>query len=94
MSSSDLEALARALINTPQGAKVIQNMDKLADIVNTSEGREIIRMLGSDGGDALKKAAAVASGGDSDAAKSLISSLLSTPQGAALISKIVGIIGK
>ncbi len=46
-------------------------------------------MLAGDGGDALKSAAEAAAKGNSEAAKSLISGLLSTREGAELARQII-----
>ena len=49
-------------------------------------------LLASEGGDAIKSAAAAAASGDQDQARVLLSSLLSSPEGAQLTAKIIEVI--
>ena len=51
-------------------------------------------MLASDGGDAIKNAAAAAASGDQDQARVLLSTLLSSPEGAQLAAKIIEVVGR
>jgi len=87
--SNELEILAKALLATPNGAKVLGNIDKLSKMLNGAEGKKLVEQLSGGGGDALKKAAESAATGDGDRAKNLLSSLLSTPEGAKLAKQIV-----
>jgi hypothetical protein len=89
--ANDYETLAKNLLNTPQGATVLANFDKIREYVNKPESRQLISQLAGKGGDALKNAAAAASGGDQDTAKRLIASLLSTPEGAQLAKTVLDI---
>ena len=50
-------------------------------------------MLAGNGGDALKEAAMAAYKTDKDPARVLVSSLLSTKDGASLIAKLIEVIG-
>ncbi len=77
----------------PQGAKIVKSLDKLNAIVNTDSGRQLIGMLASEGGDAIKNAAAAAANGDQDQARVLLSTLLQSPEGAQLAAKIIEVIG-
>lgn len=86
---NEYEALAKALLNTPQGAKVLGNLDKISGLLNKPEGRQLLTMLAGGGADALKNAAEAATKGDSDTAKKLLSSLLSTPEGIEMAKHIV-----
>ena len=79
--SGEYENLAKTLLNSPQGAAVLANFDKIRSYVNKPESRHLISLLAGKGGDALKNAAAAAAEGDQDTAKRLLSSLLSTPEG-------------
>ena len=75
---NDYENLAKVLMASPQGAKIVKSLDKLNSVVNTESGRQLIAMLASDGGDAIKNAAA----------------LLSSPEGAQLAAKIIEVVGR
>ncbi len=86
---NEYEVLAKALLNTPQGAKVLGNLDKISALLNKPEGRQLLAMLAGGSGDALKTAAEAASKGDGDTAKKLLSSLLSTPEGIDMAKHII-----
>ena len=91
---NDYENLAKVLMASPQGAKIVKSLDKLNSVVNTESGRQLIAMLASDGGDAIKNAAAAAASGDQDQALVLLSTLLSSPEGAQLAAKIIEVVGR
>lgn len=91
---NDYEALAKALLNTPQGAKVLGNLDQISEVLNKPESRKLLGMLAGGGGDALKKAAGAAVKGDNDVAKNLLSTLLSTREGTEMARQIMEIINK
>jgi len=90
---SEYESMARALMSSPQGVKIIQTLDKLSSMASSPSGRQLIAMLAGPGGDALKKAAAAANETDKDPARVLMSFLLSSKDGASLIAKIVEVVG-
>lgn len=91
---NDYENLAKVLMASPQGAKIVKSLDKFNSVVNTESGRQLIAMLASDGGDAIKNAAAAAASGDQDQARVLLSTLLSSPEGAQLAAKIIEVVGR
>ena len=91
---NDYENLAKVLMASPQGAKIVKSLDKLNSVVSTESGRQLIAMLASDGGDAIKNAAAAAASGDQDQARVLLSTLLSSPEGAQLSAKIIEVVGR
>lgn len=89
----EIENIARSMMSTPQGLKIIKVLDQYNAAMNTESGRQLIVMLGGSGGDALKAASAVAAKASKDHGKALLSSLLSTKDGAALAAKIIEVIG-
>jgi hypothetical protein len=89
---NEYEALARALLSSPQGAKAIGNLNQITEALNKPEGKKLLGMLAGGGGDALKTAAESALKGDSESAKNLISGLLSTREGAELARQIIEMI--
>ncbi len=92
MDKTDMESTIRALLSTPQGAKVAGNMDKLKGFVASAEGKALLQQLGGSGGDALKVAAQAAASGDKDAAARLVSTLMSTPEGARLAMTLMNLL--
>ena len=91
---NDYENLAKVLMASPQGAKIVKSLDKPNSVVSTESGRQLIAMLASDGGDAIKNAATAAASGDQDQARVLLSTLLSSPEGAQLAAKIIEVVGR
>jgi len=87
--NNDYESLAKSLLGSPQGATVLSNIDRIRSYVNKPESKKLITLLAGKGGDALKNAAAAAVDGDQDTARRLLSSLLSTPEGAALAKAVL-----
>ena len=65
------------------------NMGTISAIMDSREGKALLKQISGGGGDALKKAAAEAAEGDSDAAGRLIKSLLSTKEGQALAGQVM-----
>ena len=88
---ADYETLAKMLINSPQGNKIIRGLDKLNTAISSENGRQLLTMLAGSGGDAIKNAAAASA--DKDQARVLLSNLLSTKEGAALAGKIIELTG-
>ena len=76
---NEYENLAKVLMASPQGAKIVKSLDKLNAIVNTDSGRQLIGMLASEGGDAIKNAAAAAANGDQDQARVLLLHVIAEP---------------
>lgn len=68
--------------------KALGDLDKYKKLLDTPEGKALMSQLGGGGGDALKKAAQDASQGNTDSAMKLISSLLSSPEGAKLVNTV------
>lgn len=90
---ADYETLAKMLINSPQGNKIIRGLDKLNTAISSENGRQLLTMLAGSGGDAIKNAARAAASADKDQARVLLSNLLSTKEGAALAGKIIELTG-
>ena len=89
MAKSDMDGILSALLSNPKGTKILGDLDKYRKLLDTPEGKALLSQISGGGGDALKKAAHEASQGDSDAAKKLIGSLLSSPEGAKLAGTIM-----
>ncbi|WP_458862195.1 hypothetical protein [Acidaminobacterium chupaoyuni] len=86
---SEYENIAKLLMSSPQGTKIIKSLDKFSAIASSDSGKQLIAMLADEGGDAIKTAAQAAVRGDQDQARALLSSLLSTKSGAQLAAKII-----
>ncbi len=90
---SEYENMAKNIMSSPQGLRIIQSLDKLSAMAASQSGRQLISMLAGNGGDALKEAAKASDKTDKDPARVLVSSLLSTKDGASLIAKLIEVIG-
>ena len=89
----EIENIARSMMSSPQGIKIIRILDQYNSAMNTEPGRQLIEMLSGAGGDVLKSAAKSASAAPKDQGKALISALLSSKEGTALAAKIIEVIG-
>ena len=89
----EIENIARSMMSTPQGLKIIKVLDQYNAVMNTESGRQLIALLSGSGSDALKTAASAATKAPKDQGKVLLSSLLATKDGAALVAKLIEVIG-
>lgn len=89
----EIENVARSMMSSPQGIKIIKGLDKYNAAMNTEAGRQLIALLGAGGGDALKAAAAQAATAAKDPGRMLLQNLLSTKDGAALAGKVIEVLG-
>jgi hypothetical protein len=87
--ANEYEQLAKSLLSSEQGSKVIGSIDKISGIMQKPDGKKLLELLGGSGGDALKDAARSAAKGDRDAAQRLITSLLATDEGKQLVQQVV-----
>lgn len=92
--ATDFEALAKLLVANARGGKGGGDFSKYKDLLNTPQGKQLLQQLSGSGGDALKQAAGAAAQGDSDALKKLVSTLLSTKEGAGLIKQAMDLYNK
>lgn len=89
----EIENIARSMMSTPQGIKIIKMLDQFNSAMNTESGKQLIELLAGSGADALKASAISASKSSKDHGKALISALLSSKEGAALAAKLIEVIG-
>ena len=85
--------ITSAIFSSPQSGTILRNMEAIINAINSAEGRRLLRHLGGAGSDALRNAAA-SSADAPNAAKTLISGLVSDPEGSALISELFAVIGR
>ncbi|MBQ7086049.1 MAG: hypothetical protein IJM96_01065 [Clostridia bacterium] len=89
--SNDYENLAKIILATPQGARIMEGFEKLSAFMASREGYEILSLLANGATDAVRQAAQAAIDGDGERAKTAISTLLSSKEGAALAAKLLEI---
>ena len=88
---TDMHQTARDLIDKNKG-KI--DMKAISSIMESPEGKALLKQLAGGGGDALKKAAAAAAEGEKGAVNRLMGSLLSTREGQALTKQVMDITKK
>jgi hypothetical protein len=89
----DLENAARSMMNSPQGLKIIKGLDKYNAAMNTDAGRALIAQLAEGGSEALRHAAVFAAAAPREPGRALLQDLLSSKEGAALIGKVIEVLG-
>lgn len=89
----EIENVARSMMSSPQGIKIIKGLDKYNAAMNTENGRQLISMLAGSGSDALKQAAQAALQASRDPGRVLLQHLLSSKDGAALAAKAIEVMG-
>ena len=82
----DIPPAAQELLSKHKG-KI--GMEAIARIMDSDQGKALLKQLSGEGGDALKNAAAAAATGDKGAAGRLVASLLSTKEGQTLAAQIM-----
>jgi len=91
--TSEYENMAKLLMSSTQGNKIMKGLDKFNAAVSSPSGKQLLTMLAGSGSDALKLAAQAAVNNDKEPARTLLSTLLSTKEGAALTAKIIEVAG-
>lgn len=86
---ADMESVAKALLANADGDKIKQNLGKFSEILSSPQGKSVVNALLSDGGEKLKKAAEDMQKGNNATAKQIISSVLSTKEGAEILGRII-----
>jgi len=57
-------------------------------VLESKEGRELLKLLGRDGGAALREAAAALQRGDAEQARRLLSPIMDTAEASALVDRL------
>ena len=89
----EIENMARSMMSSPQGMKIIKGLDKYNALMNTEGGRQLITMLAGSGSDALRAAAQATLPTAKDPGRALLQNLLATKEGAALAAKVIEVMG-
>ena len=89
----EIENVARSMMSSPQGIKIIKGLDKYNAAMNTEGGRQLIAMMAGSGGDALKTAAQAAIHTQKEPGRVLLQNLLSSKEGASLAAKVIEVMG-
>lgn len=89
----EIENVARSMMSSPQGMKIIKGLDKYNAAMNTESGRQLIAMMAGSGGDALKTAAQAAIHTQKEPGRVLLQNLLSSKEGASLAAKVIEVMG-
>lgn len=91
--TGDIDSIAKSVMQSPQGLKIITGLDRFNTMLSGEAGKQILALLSGEAGNSLKTAAAAASRAPKDQGRVLISTLLSSKDGAALVGKIIELLG-
>ena len=91
--ANEYESMARILMSSPQGAKIIKGRDKLNSGASSPAGKPLLQLLAGGGTDLLKTACDAAAKADRDAGRVLLSNLMTTKEGTALVAKFIEVTG-
>ena len=89
----DIDSIAKSVMQSPQGLKIISGLDKFNNAMSSESGKQVLAMLAGPTSDTLKNAATAASAARKDHGRILLSNLLSSKDGAALVGKIIEVLG-
>jgi len=92
--ANDMEALARALMASPQGPALAKGLEKLTALQSTQEGQAFLAALTESNPNTVKTAAEAVMKGDRDAAKNALLTLFSTKEGAVIAAKLAELLTK
>ena len=84
MAGSNLDEL----IHSPQAAGLLKHRDTLMNLANSPDTQQLIKLLNQQAGSGLKTAADAAARGDAGALAGLVQQIMSSREGADLVSRI------
>ncbi|MDR1736593.1 MAG: hypothetical protein LBR85_06980 [Oscillospiraceae bacterium] len=84
-----MEDVAKNILGEERARKV--DLKAVAALMDSPEGKTLLKQLSGSGGDALKKAAACAVEGDTGAATRMMASLLTSKEGQALVKQVTAV---
>ncbi|MCL2082330.1 MAG: hypothetical protein FWH04_03715 [Oscillospiraceae bacterium] len=90
--SREIKEKTQNLWNHPNAQGL--DMTRVAQIMDSPEGKTLLRQLSGPGGDALKRAASQAADGDTGAAGRMLTSLMSTKEGQSLAAQAMALRNK
>jgi len=85
----DIDSIAKTVMQSPQGLKLITGLDRFNTALAGPAGRQVLALLAGPCADTLKSAAAAASNAPRDPGRVLLSAMLSSKEGASLVSKLI-----
>ena len=94
MAAMELENMLKLALRVKKDPKIAASLEKLGDFMESPEGIRFSQMIASGGADSIKAASEAMARGDKNAAKSAMSKLLSTKEGAAFASKLADVVSK
>ena len=86
---NDYESIAKSLLNSKNGEKILKNMDKITALLKTGQGKKLIASLAAGNPEMLKKAGNAVMSNDKSAAKRIISELISDKESRELAEKLL-----
>lgn len=93
MQGDNIDSIAKSVMQSPQGLKIITGLDKFNAAMSSDHGKQVLTLLSGPANDTLRSAAAAAAASPKDQGRVLLSNLLATKDGAALVGKIIEMLG-
>ncbi len=94
MAATELENMLRLALRVKKDPKLAAGLEKSGDFMESPEGLRFSQMIASGGADNIRAASEAMMRGDKNAAKSAMSKLLATKEGAAFASKLADVVSK
>lgn len=89
---NEYESIAKSLLNSESGGKILKNMDKITALLKTEQGKKLVTSLASSNPELLKKAMGAIMSNDKALAKKIISELMSDKENADFAERLLSII--
>ena len=94
MGAMELENMLKLALRVKKDPKLAAGLEKMGDFMESPEGIRFSQMLASGGAEQIRAASEAMAKGDKNAAKSAMSKLLSTKEGAAFAAKLADTVSK
>ena len=92
--ATDLEAMLKLMLRSRQDPKLAASLEKLGALLESPDGEVLARAMAAGGADTLKAASEAMLRGDKAAARSAMTKLLSTKEGAAAAEKLADLLSR
>lgn len=94
MQQTEMQALLRQLMNQTDHPEAVQAAQRLQEVLQAPQGKELAQQLMNRCGSHLEQAAKRAQSGDMAGAKQALQRTMQTPEGAQLVSQLARMMGR
>lgn len=92
--ATDYEALLRLFLRSKQDPKIASTIEQLGNMFDGEDGQKLAQLMTNGGTDVIKAASEAMLRGDKATAKAAMSKLLTTREGAALMTKLADLVSR